>query len=35
MRPHESGRGVSPEIELPGNLIASAVRLSVNEREMV
>lgn len=35
MRHHESGRGVSPEVELPGNLIASAVRLSVNEREMV
>jgi L-fucose isomerase-like protein len=29
MRHHESGRGVSPEVELPSDRIASAVRLSV------
>lgn len=35
MRHHESGRGVSPEVELPGNQIASAVRISVNAQSIV
>lgn len=35
LRHHESGRGVSPEVELPGDRIASAVRISVNAQCMV
>ncbi len=35
MRHHESGRGVSPEVVLPGGVSASAVRLSVNAGEIV
>ena len=35
MRHHESGRGVSPEVELPGDQIASAVRISVNAQSIV
>jgi L-fucose isomerase-like protein len=35
MRHHESGKGVAPEVELPDHETASAVRLSVNTREVV
>jgi len=35
MRHHESGRGVSPEVELPGDQIASATRISVNAQSIV
>ena len=35
MRHHESGRGVSPEVELPSGQVASAVRMSVNEKTIV
>ena len=34
MRHHESGRGVSPEVILPGGQVASAVRLSVNAQAL-
>jgi hypothetical protein len=32
MHHHESGRGVSPEVALPGDRTASAVRLSINHK---
>lgn len=35
MRHHESGRGVSPEVQLPEGLTASACRLSVNTAKVV
>ena len=34
MRHHESGRGVSPEVTLPDAKTASAVRVSINAREI-
>jgi L-fucose isomerase-like protein len=34
MRHHESGRGVSPEVDLPDAQTASAVRLSVNAQAL-
>ncbi len=32
MRHHESGRGVAPEVELPGDQTATACRISINAR---
>ena len=35
MRHHESGRGVSPEVVLPDDMAASAVRIGVNAQRLV